>query len=173
MERICVYPGSFDPVTVGHMDVIERASRLFDRVIVTVFHNPAKSGCFAPADRVRMLRAACAGLENVTVDADAGLQADYVRRVGACAVVRGLRAIADFEAERALAEMNRMLLPGMETIFLMTRPEHGHISSSSVRELASFGGDVSELVPPCVAAEIQAHFSRGRKGELQNGGYSG
>lgn len=173
MERICVYPGSFDPVTIGHMDVIERASRLFDRVIVTVFHNPAKTGCFSPEDRVRMLRAACAGMENVTVDAYAGLQAEYVKRVGACAVVRGLRAIADFEAERALAEMNRMLLPGMETIFLMTRPEHGHISSSSVRELASFGGDVSGLVPPCVAEEIQTYFCKGRKGEFGDGGYSG
>lgn len=158
MERICIYPGSFDPITVGHMDIIRRACGLFDRVIVAVLHNPAKRGCFPPETRLALIRQACAPLEQVTVDTFDGLLADYVRRVGAQAVVRGLRGVGDFESELQMAQVNSQLLPGMETLFMMTRPEHAHISSSVVREVASFGGDISPYVPAEILPQVQAFF---------------
>ena len=158
MERICVYPGSFDPVTVGHLDVIERAARLFDRVIVAVMHNPAKRGCFTVEERTALIRRSAAGMDNVTVDAWDGLLVDYVRKTGACAVVRGLRAVSDFENEMVMAQVNAKLLPGMETVFLMTKPEHGCVSSSVVREAASFGADISAFVPEPIVQDVQAHF---------------
>lgn len=158
MERICVYPGSFDPVTVGHLDVIERAARLFDRVIVAVMHNPAKRGCFTVEERAAMISRSVAGLDNVSVDAWDGLLVDYVRKSGACAVVRGLRAVSDFENEMVMAQVNAQLLPGMETVFLMTKPEHGCVSSSVVREAASFGADISAFVPAEIVQDVQAHF---------------
>ena len=158
MERICVYPGSFDPVTVGHLDVIERAARLFDRVIVAVMHNPAKRGCFTVEERTALIRRSAAGMDNVTVDAWDGLLVEYVRKTGACAVVRGLRAVSDFENEMVMAQVNAKLLPGMETVFLMTKPEHGCVSSSVVREAASFGADISAFVPEPIVQDVQAHF---------------
>jgi len=158
--RIAVYPGSFDPVTAGHEDIIRRASRLFDRVIVAVMHNPAKRGCFAVEERLRLLEKVVAPLENVTVAKWDGMLVDFVRRENACAVVRGLRQVSDFESEKNMAQINAQLLPGMDTVFLMTRPEHGHISSSVVREVASFGGDVSAFVPACIAQEVAAHFHK-------------
>ncbi|MGN0970319.1 MAG: pantetheine-phosphate adenylyltransferase [Aristaeellaceae bacterium] len=160
MERICVYPGSFDPVTVGHMDVIRRACALFDRVIVAVLHNPAKQGCFPVEERMALLRTACADMPQVTVDSFDGLLANYMRRTGALCVVRGLRAVSDFETEQTMAQLNAQLLPGLETVFLMTRPEHGCISSSAVREIAAFGGDVSALVPAEILPAVRAHFDR-------------
>lgn len=160
MERICVYPGSFDPVTVGHMDVICRAAKLFDRVVVAVMHNPAKRGCFTVEERTALIRKSTAGLDNVSVDAWDGLLVDYVRRTGACAVVRGLRAVGDFENEMVMAQVNAQLLPGMETVFLMTRPEHGCVSSSVVREAATFGADISAFVPAEIEGDVAARFSR-------------
>lgn len=154
MERICIYPGSFDPITLGHMDIIRRACVLFDRVIVAVLHNPAKKGLFTPEERVEMIRAACADLSQVETAAFDGLLVDAVRKTGAVAVVRGLRAVSDYESERVMAQLNSELLPGMETVFLMARPEHGHVSSSAVREIASFGGNFSAYVPPCVVAAV-------------------
>lgn len=160
MERICVYPGSFDPVTVGHEDIIRRAAALFDRVIVTVMHNPQKKGCFAVIERVALLQKALAGIPGVSVDAWDGLLVDYVRKTGAAAVVRGLRAVSDFENELVMSQVNAQLLPGMETVFLMTKPEHSCVSSSVVREAASFGADISDFVPSAIAADIQAHFRK-------------
>ncbi len=160
MERLVVYPGSFDPVTLGHEDVIRRASALFDRVIVAVMHNPQKRGCFPVAERLALLKKVAAPYANVTVDGWDGLLVDYVRKTGAAAVVRGLRQVNDFESEMTMAQVNAHLLPGMETVFLMTRPEHGCISSSVVREAASFGADVGDFVPPCIAEDIQRHFTQ-------------
>lgn len=159
-ERIAVYPGSFDPVTVGHEDVIRRAAALFDRLVVAVLHNPAKRGSFSVEARLRMLEKVTAGLPNVTVASWDGLLVELVRREGACAVVRGLRQVSDFEMEMTMAQANSRLLPGMETVFLMTRPEQGCISSSVVREIASFGGDVSQFVPACVAEDVAAWEAR-------------
>lgn len=160
MERICIYPGSFDPITVGHMDIIRRAGSIFDRVIVAVLHNPAKRGCFPLEDRLALIRTACAGLANVTVDAFDGLLVDYVRKTGAQVVVRGLRAVSDFESEFQMAQVNHQVLPGMETLFMMTLPEHAYISSSIVRELAAFGGDIGPFVPAEILPQVQDFFRR-------------
>lgn len=154
MERIAVYPGSFDPPTVGHEDIIRRAAGLFDRVIVAVMHNPAKRGFYPVEARVGMLEKIAAELPNVTVERWDGLLVDFVRQRCASVVVRGLRQVNDFETEMTMAQVNAQLLPGMETVFLMTRPEHGCVSSSVVREIVSFGGDVSGFVPACIGADV-------------------
>lgn len=156
MERIGVYAGSFDPVTVGHEDVIRRAAQLFDRLIVCVMHNPAKKGCFPVEERIAMLEKTVAELPNVSVDKWDGLLVDYLRLQGAKASVRGLRGVSDFESEMHMAQVNAQLMPGMETVFLMTRPEHGQISSSVVREAASFGADVRPFLPEVIAEEAAA-----------------
>lgn len=160
MERICVYPGSFDPITVGHMDIIRRASRIFDRVIVAVLHNPAKKGCFPLEQRLTMIEKACADLPTVSADAFDGLLVEYLKKTGAQVVVRGLRAVTDFEAEFQMAQVNHQVSPEMETLFMMTLPEHAYISSSVVRELATFGGDVTQFVPVEILDEVREHFSK-------------
>lgn len=160
MERICIYPGSFDPITIGHMDIIRRAAVLFDKVIVAVLHNPAKKGAFPIEERLNMIRKACATIPNVEVDTFGGLLADYVKQTRAQAVVRGLRGISDFESECQMAQVNLQVLPGMETLFMMTRPEHAHISSSVVRELASFGGDVQAYIPPEIREDVLRYYTR-------------
>ena len=154
-ERVAVYPGSFDPATVGHEDMIRRAAAMFDRLIVAVLHNPSKQGFFPVEARVRMLEKITADLPNVTVDRWDGLLVDYVKKEGACAVVRGLRQVSDFETEMTMAQVNSRLLPGLETVFLMTKPEQCCVSSSVVRELAAFGGDVREFVPACIAEDVR------------------
>ena len=160
MEKVCIYPGSFDPLTIGHMDVIRRASRLFDRVVVAVLHNPAKVGCFPVEQRLEMIRKACAAMPNVEADAFSGLLADYVDQLGAAAVVRGIRGEIDFPAETMMAQVNQRLNPQVETIFLLAKPEHACISSSMVREVASFGGDVSAFLPAEVIPYVTAAFSK-------------
>ena len=124
MERICVYPGSFDPITVGHMDIIRRSAALFDRVIVAVLHNPAKQGCFPLEERLAMIREACADIPQVQVDSFGGLLVDYCRGCGAQVVVRGLRAVSDFESEFQMAQVNHQILPTLETLFMMTLPKY-------------------------------------------------
>ena len=160
MQRICIYPGSFDPITIGHMDIIRRAAVLFDKVIVAVLHNPAKKGAFPIEERLNMIRKACATIPNVEVDTFGGLLADYVKQTRAQAVVSGLRGISDFESECQMAQVNQQVLPGMETLFMMTRPEHAHISSSVVRELASFGGDVQAYIPPEIHEDVLRYYTR-------------
>ena len=160
MERICVYPGSFDPITVGHMDIIRRASRIFDRVIVAVLHNPAKKGCFPLEQRLTMIEKACADLPTVSADAFDGLLVEYLKKTGAQVVVRGLRAVTDFEAEFQMAQVNHQVSPEMETLFMMTLPEHAYISSSVVRERATFGGVVTQFVPAEILDEVREHSSK-------------
>lgn len=162
MKRICVYAGSFDPVTVGHEDIIRRAAKLCDRLLVTVMYNPAKKGCFSVAERLDLLSRITKDIPNVEVDAWDGLMVDYVRKMGASFVVRGIRGVSDLESESNLAQINGRLLPGLETIFLMTRPELGCISSSAVREAALFNADYSSFVPACVLADVKAHFDKER-----------
>ena len=145
--NIWVYPGSFDPVTVGHLDIIVRASRLCDRLIVAVLNNIAKKGCFSKEERVMMLERAINGLDNVRTATFDGLLADYVKSVGAKAIVRGLRAVSDFEMEFQIAAMNRKLAPDVETVLIMTCAENSFISSSMVRDVGSHGGDISDLIP--------------------------
>jgi len=155
--RTAVYPGSFDPITNGHVDVIERAAHVFDRVVVAVLGNPRKTPLLPADERVAVIRAVVAAdpglaarVEVATFD---GLTVDFCRRVGAGFLVRGLRAIGDFDSELQLAHNNHELAPDIDSVFFMTRLEHGYISSSLVKEIAEFGGDVSAMLPaPAVAA---------------------
>lgn len=160
MEKICVYAGSFDPVTVGHEDVIRRAAKLCDKLYVTVMYNPGKTGCFSVAERLELLAKVTADLSNVQVDAWSGLMVDYVRKMDANFVVRGIRGMSDLENESNLAQINARLLPGLETIFLLTKPEHACVSSSAVREAALFGADYSSFIPLCIYADVKAHFNK-------------
>ena len=160
MTRLAVYPGSFDPPTLGHLDIVERASRLFDRLTVAVGVNSAKRGLLSVEERCEALRRATAHLPNVAVDSYDGLTVDYVERLGAEAIVRGLRATADFEYEFQSTLVNRMMRPGVETVFFMTSPELGYLSSSIVREVATLGGDYLGMVPAGVAEVLREHFAR-------------
>lgn len=162
MERICVYAGSFDPVTVGHEDLIRRAAKLCDRLLVTVMYNPAKTGCFPVSERLELLAKVTKDIPNAEVDAWDGLMVDYVQKMGAGFVVRGIRGVSDLESEMNLAQINARLLPGLETVFLPTRPEFSCVSSSAVREAALFGADYSSFVPACILADVKAHFDHHR-----------
>ena len=153
--RIAVCPGSFDPVTKGHLDIVTRASKLFDRVIVLVVINAAKTPSFSPEERVQMIREVIGGsLPNVEVDTFSGLLADYVRDVGAVAIVKGLRAVSDFEYEFQMALANRKLNPELDTVFLMTSAEYMYLSSSVVKDIAVHGGSVVGFVPDRIMQDI-------------------
>jgi pantetheine-phosphate adenylyltransferase len=147
--RRAVCPGSFDPVTNGHVDVIQRAAGLYDELVVAVLVNPGKAGFFPVGERMDLLREAVADLPNVTVDRFEGLLVDYCRAHALPVIVKGLRAVSDFEYELQMAQMNRELA-GIETLFVPTAPQVGHLSSSLVKQIATFGGDVSRLVPKAV-----------------------
>jgi pantetheine-phosphate adenylyltransferase len=153
-KKLAIYPGSFDPVTFGHLDIIDRASKIFDRLIVSVFVNSAKKPMFTLEERVKMLRASLRGKKNVAVDCFEGLLVDYVRRKRTKVVVRGLRAISDLEHEFQVAGINRTLYREIETVFFMPRQRYAYLSSSVVRDIAHFKGDISRLVPPCVVKAI-------------------
>ncbi len=156
--KIVVCPGSFDPLTNGHVDIITRASQIFDKVIVAVLHNPNKKPLFTMEEREEMIRVALADLKNVEVDAFSGLLVDYARQRGACAIVRGLRAVSDFEFELMQASVNRKLAPELETVYMMTSNDFSFLSSSVVKEVAAFRGDVSCMVPEIVAAKLSEKF---------------
>lgn len=158
-KKKCLYPGSFDPVTNGHMDVIRRAARIFDTVVVGVLHNPEKQGCFPVQKRVEMLKKACAGIENVRIIAYDGLLAQWTKDQGISVVVRGVRGMGDWENENAMARVNHRLNPDLETVFLPASPETEEISASMVRQLAQFGADLSAYVPPEVLSDIVEAFS--------------
>jgi len=153
-KKVCVYPGSFDPITNGHLDIIQRAALIFDEVIVAVLHNPAKNGRFPVERRLEMITKACAHLPNVRSDCFDGLLVDYMKQSGARVILRGLRAVTDFENEFQMAQLNHQLAPEVETLFLMTSPEHAYLSSSAVREIGMFGGDIKPFVPAPVAEEV-------------------
>jgi len=149
---VAVYPGSFDPITNGHLDVIGRAARVFDRVVVAVLANPRKAPFLSADERVAVIREALAASgaanDHVSVETFDGLTVEFCRRIGAGIIVRGLRTISDFETEMQLAHNNRRLAPDVDTVFFVTAVEHGYVSSSLVKEIASFGGDVSAMIPP-------------------------
>ena len=147
-RRIAVCPGSFDPVTLGHLDIMQRASQLFDRVIVLVSVNSKKSPSFTPEERVEMIKRTAGHLKNIEVETFDGLLADFVRQKKATAIAKGLRAVTDFEYEFQMALANKKLCPEAETVFLVTRSENMYLSSSVVKQIASFGGDISGFVPP-------------------------
>ena len=152
--RRAVFAGSFDPVTTGHIDIVERAAAMFDELIVCIFHNVQKEGCFPLDDRVRFLREATAHVPNARVDVFSGLLTDYMEQQNARVVVRGLRSVKDFEYEENHAAMVRHLMPESDTIFLLTRPDLTFASSSGVRELIRFRGPVQGIVPPSVEQAI-------------------
>ena len=154
--RRAVCPGSFDPVTNGHVDVISRAAALYDELVVAVLVNPGKAGLFTVDERIALLRDAVADVPNVVVDSFQGLLVDYCRSKDIPVIVKGLRAVSDFEYELQMAQMNRELA-GVETLFVPTAPQVGHLSSSLVKQIAIFGGDVSGLVPKAVHARLLAH----------------
>lgn len=159
-KRIAVYPGSFDPVTFGHRDIIQRASLLFDRVIVLVSVNAVKNPSFTAVERVKMLDKVSKSLENVVVDVWDGLLVDYIKQVDACAIIKGLRAVSDFEYEFQMALANKILYDGAETVFLTTSSENMYLSSSVVKQIASFGGDISHFVPECILDDIKARLTK-------------
>lgn len=155
-----VYPGSFDPVTYGHLDVIRRSARMFDEVTVCVLYNKAKkSSLFSVDERVKMLKDVTQDIPNVKVDSYYGLLIDYARMIGAHVSIRGLRAVTDFEYELQIAQTNKMLSHGdVDTIFLTTSLEYAYLSSSSVKEIASFGGDISMCVPPEIEKMVEERY---------------
>ncbi|MFA4943550.1 MAG: pantetheine-phosphate adenylyltransferase [Lentisphaeria bacterium] len=153
-KRIAIYPGSFDPLTNGHLDVIRRAVRLFDELVVAVGSTFTKAPIFTVEERLRLLQESCGGIANVRIASFSGLLAEEVRRLGAVAVVRGLRAVSDFEWEFQMALMNRELDPACETIFLMPSPQYSFVSSTMIREISRLGGDITPFVPAAVATEL-------------------
>ena len=163
--KTAVYPGSFDPITNGHLDVMRRATDVFDRVVVAVLGNPRKTPLLSAVERVALIREVVAADEGlagrVEITTFDGLTVDFCHEVGAAFLVRGLRAIADFEAELQLAHNNHLLAPDVDTVFFMTSLEHSYISSSLVKEIALFGGDVSAMLPPAAASALAAAYAAG------------
>ncbi|HEY4583638.1 MAG TPA: pantetheine-phosphate adenylyltransferase [Lysobacter sp.] len=159
-QRTAVYPGTFDPITNGHVDLVDRAAPLFERLVLGVAESPSKGPAMPLERRVALAREATAHHPNVEVRGFNSLLAHFVRDVGAGVLLRGLRAVSDFEYEFQLASMNRHLIPEVETLFLTPAEQYGFISSSLVREIARLGGDVSGFVPPAVASALQAHWRR-------------
>ncbi|MBU0629347.1 MAG: pantetheine-phosphate adenylyltransferase [Candidatus Margulisbacteria bacterium] len=153
--KIAVYPGSFDPITNGHLDIIERAASLFDKVIVAIIRNPEKKAAFSLPDRLQMLRSSSFHCDNVEIDSFDGLLVDFVRQKKARAVVRGLRAVSDFDYEFQMALTNRQMAPEIETVFLMTDYRYSYLSSSFVKQIARLGGDIANLVPAPVAQRLK------------------
>ena len=160
MQVTAVYPGTFDPITNGHLDIISRGVRLFDRIVVALLHNPDKEPLLPLAERMEIVRAVVARFPNVGVESFDGLLVDYVRSRGAQVIVRGLRALSDFEYEFQMALMNRRLEPGVETVYMMPSEATSYVSSRLVKEVARLGGDVSGLVPAEVVARLQSRYAR-------------
>jgi len=158
--RKVLYPGTFDPVTNGHIDIIQRARELFDGVVVTVAINPGKTPLFTIDERIDMLRKSLAGLDNITIDSFDGLVVDHAHEVGAVGMIRGLRALSDFEYEFQMALMNRKLAGDLTTIFLMPHEKYTYLNSTIIRNLASLNSDISEFVPPVVVEKLKQKFSK-------------
>jgi pantetheine-phosphate adenylyltransferase len=160
-----IYPGTYDPVTNGHVDIIRRAAAIFDRIVVGVVRDPLhKRTMFTVDERVAFLKDALTGLGNVEVDVFAELVVDFARKHGANTMVKGLRVISDFEWEFQMNHLNRHLAPEIETLYVMASPQYSFVSSSGVKEIASFGGNVDDLVPPSVAVRFRELFPEGRGG---------
>ncbi len=158
-NRIAVYPGSFDPITLGHLDIIRRAAAMYDKLIVVVMSNLAKTSSFTPEERCEMIRKSLNGLDNVEVDAYNGLLADYTRNLSAHVIIKGLRAMSDFEYEFQMALTNKKLNPDVETLFLTTSPQYMYLSSSMVKQIAELQGDISDFVPAEIHKDIVNRLS--------------
>ncbi|MER2105456.1 MAG: pantetheine-phosphate adenylyltransferase [Solibacillus sp.] len=158
-DKIAVVPGSFDPITKGHLDIIYRAADVFDIVYVAVLNNSSKNPLFSIEERTALIAEATKDLPNVRIDTSSGLLIDYAKQRGAKAIVRGLRAVSDFEYEMQITSMNRFLDENIETFFIMTKNQYSFLSSSIVKEVAKYGGNVGELVPPVVAAALNEKYN--------------
>ena len=155
---IAIYPGSFDPITLGHLDIIERGSRLFEKIIVAVLSNPSKHPLFTVQERVEQIERCTQRLANVSVDSFSGFTVEYAKQKEATVLLRGLRVLSDFEKELQMAHTNQTLWAGIETVFLATTKEYSFLSSSIVKEIAQFGGSIRHLVPAAVLPDILSHY---------------
>ncbi|PID00071.1 MULTISPECIES: pantetheine-phosphate adenylyltransferase [unclassified Sporosarcina] len=160
MTQIAIVPGSFDPVTNGHLDIIERAAKTFQEVHVAVMNNSSKKPLFTVEERIALIHEATSKYDNVKIDTSSGLLIDYAQEINASVIVRGLRAISDFEYEMQITSMNRVLDESIETFFVMTKSQYSFLSSSIVKEVARYGGDVSTLVPPHVNVALKGKFEK-------------
>ena len=164
--KIAICPGSFDPITVGHLDIIHRAALLFDEVIVLVVINPDKTPSFSVDERMELIKKATKDIKNIKIDSFGGLLADYAKENNACAIVKGLRAVSDFEYEFQMALTNRKLNPSMETVFLNTSAENMYLSSSMVKQIARFGGDISSFVPDEILNDVKSRLCKKHSEEV-------
>ena len=162
-----VYPGSFDPVTLGHLDIIKRSASLVDELIIGVLVNRAKTPLFSAQERVKMLKDVTVNIPNVRVESFSGLSVDFARQCGARFIVRGLRAITDFEYELQMAQTNRIIAHDIDTIFLTTSLEYAYLSSTTVKEVASYGRDISQFIPPEILRAVQMRIAREETGKTQ------
>ncbi|WP_210469501.1 pantetheine-phosphate adenylyltransferase [Sporosarcina sp. 6E9] len=160
MSKIVVVPGSFDPITNGHLDIIKRAAKVFGQVNVVIMHNSSKNYLFSVDERMDLIKQVTQSIPNVKIETSSGLMIDYAEKVGAVAVVRGLRAVTDFEYEMQITSMNRVLDENIETFFIMTNNQYSFLSSSIVKEVAQYGGDISELVPVQVEEALKKKFAK-------------
>lgn len=158
MKKIALYPGTFDPVTLGHIDIIKRAANLFENLMVAVADNPEKTALFSVEERMELLRASLRDVDRISITSFSNLTAKFAKSIGATAIIRGLRAISDFEFEFQMALMNRQIEPDVETVFLMPKAKYSYISSSLVKDIAKRGGDISSFVPPEVEEAIVKRF---------------
>jgi pantetheine-phosphate adenylyltransferase len=159
MDNIAICPGTFDPITNGHLDIITRGARIFDKLYVVVLHNGSKNPLFTVEERVELIKEVTKDIPNIEADSYSGLLVDYARKVGATANIRGLRAVSDFEYEMQITSMNRLLNKDLETFFIMTRNQYSFLSSSIVKEVAQYEADISELVPKVVENALKDKFN--------------
>ena len=160
-EKIAIYPGSFDPVTKGHIDILERASKMFDKVIIAVLKNNDKKSLIPVEDRVNLIKEAVKEIKNASVDSFDGLTVEYARKKGAKFLIRGLRAVSDFEYEMQLSQANMSIAPDIGTVFLITKPKYNFISSGIVKEIASYGEDISKFALNCVVEYLKRNNKKG------------
>lgn len=159
MGKIAICSGSFDPITLGHLDIIKRGSKIFDQVLVVVLNNPAKKSLFTVEERIELIQSVTNDIPNVSVDSHDGLLVDYAKSKNANVILRGLRAVSDFEYEMQISSVNKTLCSDIETFFMMTKNNYSFLSSSVVKEVAKFGGDISKFVPPVVEEAVKLKFS--------------
>ncbi len=157
--RRAVYPGSFDPMTFGHLDIIERSAKMVDELVVAVLHNSAKNSLFSSEERVNMIKEMTKDIPNIRVESFDGLLVDYMNQIDANIIIRGLRAVTDFEYELQMAQMNHVMNEGVETVFLITGLKYSYLSSTIVKEIASYGGDISKFVPEQLVERIYAKYN--------------